>query len=160
MDLKPLKQANALKEITEETRAVLTEPYRPNLITLREEQWNALVRHTTTVGTEIVKNTDLIARLPNQTDMDELMTETVDRHLQWTREIVRDNIAETRSMMERKLTEITDSMTRTMKNMNSAMTEQMKLRDMTPWKVRLKWIAAGATLPSALLLWELLSKLW
>lgn len=34
----------------------------------------------------------------------------------------------------------------------SAMTEQMKLRDMTPWKIRLKWIAAGAILRASIIL--------
>lgn len=50
MDLDKLKQQNQLQQINEETRAVLTEPYKPHLIVLREEQYNALVNHAMMIG--------------------------------------------------------------------------------------------------------------
>ncbi len=66
MDLNMLKQKNQLQQINEGTRYVLTEPYRPILITLRDKQYNALVNHAMMVGEQIVRNTDSVSKLPTQ----------------------------------------------------------------------------------------------
>lgn len=153
MDMKMLQNINRLQELNEETAEALTEPIQPMYVALKPEQYNALVKHTLKVGEQIVRDTDLISRLPNQQDMDELMTETVERHLRLSLKAAEDAKADTVRMMDFKMIGLQNSLTSMMRTEISDMRNTMKMRDLTTWKLRLKWTAAGAMLP--LLFWGL-----
>ena len=58
------------------------------------------------------------------------------------------------------LTEAERNMKKMVSDQNSDMMERLKMRDLSPVKLKIKWALIGATLPSTLLLWQLLSRLW
>lgn len=99
MDVNMLKQKNQLQQINEETRDVLTEPYRPILITLREEQYNALVNHAMMIGVQIVRNTDSVSKLPTQ----ETVTNMIFRSIRPQLEKMNKDIVCGRQSIEAKL---------------------------------------------------------
>ena len=74
MNMQNLKQLNPIEELTEQTVETLTEPIQPTCVALKAEQYNLLAKHISLTGQTIVKNTDLISKLPTL----EVMTELVE----------------------------------------------------------------------------------
>ena len=64
MDLKQLQQINQIQTITDKTVNALTEPIQPKYLMLKPEQYNLLAEYISMTGDAIVRNTDLIAKLP------------------------------------------------------------------------------------------------
>ena len=153
-DLKKLMEINA------ETKEILTEPYQPILIGVKQEQWNALVRHITTMGAAVIENTALISKLPTQEGVDSLMENEIRRH---NSEMENDMSYQTKRLNEiitAKLTEAERNMQATVSKQTADMIAKLQARDLSPEKLKVKWVLIGAILPSALLLWQLLSNLW
>ena len=149
-----------LMEINQDTKDILAEPYQPLLIGVKQEQWNALVRHTTMVGTAIVENTALISKLPTQEGIDHLMQNEIRRH---NTEMEKDMKYQTRRLAEivaSTLGEAERSIRKAVSEQNSDMMKKLQMRDLSPVNLKIKWALIGATLPAVLLLWELLSRIW
>ena len=150
---------NKLMEINEETKEILTESYQPILIGVKQEQWNAMVRHMTTVGAAIAENTALIAKLPTQDGIDKLIRLEVRRH---NTEMEKNTQYQTRKLVElinAKLTDTGKDIRKIVAGLNGNMMKRLEMRDLSTVKYKLKWALIGAILPGMLLLWQLLSNL-
>ena len=151
-----MKDLNELMEINQETREILTEPYQPILVGVKQEQWNALVKHTTTVGQALIENIALVAGLPTMEYLDCLMIGEVERHHKEVERILKNEKQYLTDSLMTKLAETERKIQRTVTNQTADMMEKLKARDLSPAKLKAKWVGIGAILPSMLWLWQLL----
>jgi len=157
-----LKEQNQIAEQTEEAVELLTEPLRVQYLVMQPETMQAIAADLRKIGESTVKSMGLISDLPTQDTLDDMMQQTVESNLRQTRAIVSEGENRHRISTENKI----EAQTTDLKRMISAelrdMTKELKARDLSPWKIRLKWLfigtAIGAILPSALLLWQLMFK--
>ena len=158
MDLNMLKQKNQLQQINEETRDILTEPYRPILITLKEEQYNALVNHAMMVGEQIVRNTDSVSKLPTQETVTNMIYRSIRPQLERMNKDIVCGRQSIEAKLEKALKEQTRSLEQRLQMERTNLEEQIRARDLSPMKLRLKWMLIGAILPTAYLIRQLIFK--
>ena len=141
MNIEQLKQINQIQTIAEQTVDALTEPIQPKYLMLKPEQYNLLAQHISQTGNAIVRNTDLISELPTQEALDEMMRMTVKDNLFQAPRIMDENMKSIRYSVE---VESSNQMNRLREMMHT----ELKAKDLMPWKLKLKWAAVGAILPS------------
>lgn len=148
MDMTKLKQNNPIEKITKETVATLTEPIQPQYLLLTLEQYNKIAEYFSTVGQTIVQNTDLISELPTYQDVSDLTMQEIRPYLADMRTMTASRLNSIESSTKEVLSKQTTILSEQLQKELNRMTSQLKARDLTPWKLRLKWIAIGAILPS------------
>ena len=156
MDITKLKNNNPIEQITEETVATLTEPIQPQYLLLTLEQYNKIAEYFSTVGNSIVKNTDLISELPTHQDLNNLTVQTLRPYLAEMRKIAADKLDSIEYSTKDKLSRQTDSLKEQLHKEINLMMNELKAKDLTPWKLKLKWAAVGAILPSMLCILQLI----
>ena len=156
MNIEQLKQINQIQTITEQTVDALTEPIQPIYLMLKPEQYNLLAQHISQIGNAIVENTDLISELPTQETLDEMMRMTVKDNLFQARRIMDENMKSIRYSVEVESSNQTNRLREMMHTELKDMMNELKAKDLTPWKVKVKWVAAGAILPSIVCILQLI----
>ena len=156
MDMNKLKNNNPIEQITEETVATLTEPIQPQYLLLTLEQYNKIAEYFSTVGNSIARNTDLISELPTHQDLNDLTVQTLRPYLAEIRKITADKLDSIEYSTKDKLSRQTDSLKEQLHKEINRMMNELKAKDLTPWKLKLKWAAVGATLPSMLCILQLI----
>ena len=156
MDIMKLKNNNPIEQITEETVATLTEPIQPQYLLLTLEQYNKIAEYFSTVGNSIVRSTDLISELPTHQDLNDLTVQTLKPYLAEMRKIAADKLDSIEYSTKDKLSRQTDSLKEQLHKEISRMMNELKAKDLTPWKLKLKWAAVGAILPSMLCILQLI----
>ena len=149
-----------LMEINQDTKEILAEPYQPILIGVKQEQWNALIKHTAMVGTAIVENTALISKLPTQDSINNLMQQEIRRH---NTEITRSLNYQAKQFSEivsARMTETERNIQKIVSKLASDTMAKLQIRDLSPTNFKIKWALIGTILPATLLLWQILSTLW
>ena len=142
--------------LDEQTAAALTEPIQPTYLLLKPEQYNLIAKTISATGQAIVQSTDLISELPTHQDLNDLIIRTLRPNASEIREIVDRRTDSLKYSVEEKLSKQTESLTHILDRKLSQMMTEMKAKDLTPWKLKLKWISIGAILPSILLIWQLI----
>ena len=156
MDIEEMKKNNPIEQITEETVATLTEPIQPQYLLLTLEQYNKIAEYFSTVGNSIVKSTDLISELPTHQDLNDLTVQILRPYLAEMRKITADKLDSIEYSTKDKLSRQTDSLKEQLHKEINRMMNEMKAKDLTPWKLKLKWAAVGAILPSMLCILQLI----
>ena len=156
MDITKLKNKNPIEQITEETVATLIEPIQPKYLLLTLEQYNKIAEYFSTVGNSIVKSTDLISELPTHQDLNNLTMQTIRPYLAEMRKITADKLNSIEYSTKDKLSRQTDSLKEQLHKEINRMMNELKAKDLTPWKLKLKWAAVGAILPSMLCILQLI----
>ena len=156
MNMEQLKQINQIQAITEQTVEALTEPIQPIYLMLKPEQYNLLAQHISQTGNAIVRNTDLISELPTQEGLDNLIRQTLRPSLTEMRNMAADKMDSMKYSVEDKLSKQAESMTKQLHTDICRMMNELKARDLTPWKLKLKWAAVGAILPSMVCILQLI----
>lgn len=149
---------NELLELTEETADAIAEPIQPKYLMLKPEQYNLLARYIEQTGKVIAENTDLISGLPTAKDLAELK-ETLDTQMYKLRNNVDSDTRSMKSSTEQKISEQTQSINKTLIAKLEELKTELKARDMSPWRMRLKWALIGAIPPLSVLAWLLISRL-
>lgn len=152
------KEQNKLLELTEETADAIAEPIQPKYLMLKPEQYNLLAKYIEATGKAIADNTDLISGLPTAEDIAELK-ETLDTQMYKLRNNVDSDTRSMKSSTEQKISEQTQSINKTLTAKLEELKTELKARDMSPWRIRLKWALIGAILPLSVLAWLLISRL-
>ena len=145
--MEQLKQINQIQTITEKTVDALTEPIKPIYLMLKPEQYNLLAEHISQTGNAIVRNTDLISKLPTQEGLKNIMNKTVEDNLFQARRIVSEGMNSIRYSVEVQSSNQTDRLREMIHTELKNMKDELKARDLTPWRLRLKWAAIGSILP-------------
>lgn len=156
MDITKLKNKNPIEQITEETVATLIEPIQPKYLLLTLEQYNKIAEYFSTVGNSIVKSTDLISELPTHQDLNNLTMQTIRPYLAEMRKITADKLNSIEYSTKDKLSRQTDSLKEQLHKEINRMMNELKAKDLTPWKLKLKWAAVGAILLSMLCILQLI----
>ena len=156
MDITELKNNNPIEQITEETVATLTEPIQPRYLLLTLEQYNKIAEYFSTVGNSIVRNTDLISELPTHQDLEDLIVQTLRPCLTEMRKAATDKMDSIEYSTKDKLSRQTDSLKEQLHTEICRMMNELKAKDLTPWKLKLKWAAVGAILPSMFYILQLI----
>ena len=156
MNMEQLKQINQIQAITEQTVEALTEPIQPIYLMLKPEQYNLLAQHISQTGNAIVRNTDLISELPTQKDLEKILTDEVRYRMFRIEDIVKNGQEVIESSIEDKLSKQTEFLMKAIDRKISEMTSELKAKDLTPWKLKLKWVAVGAILPSMVCILQLI----
>ena len=157
MNTEALKQRNQIQRITAETVGALTEPIQPMYLMLKPEQYNLLAEHINLTGKTIVRNTDLISELPTAQDLNDLIVKTLRPNSTEIRKIASDGMDSMKRSVEEGLSKQTERITDTIGKEMRRMTTELKARDLSPWKIKLKWVLIGAILPSMVCIWQLIS---
>ncbi len=117
-----------------------------------------LVNHAMMVGEQIVRNTDSVSKLPTQ----ETVTNMIYRSIRPQLEKMNKDIVCGRQSIEAKLGKALKEQTRSLEQRlqmeRTNLEEQIRARDLSPMKLRLKWMLIGAILPTAYLIWQLILK--
>ena len=100
---------------------------------------------------------DLLSELPTQDSLDEMMRMTVRDNLYQTRQIVSDGQNRVAGLTRDTLNNQTETLRGLIHSELKTITQELKARDLTPWKIRLKWALIGAILPSMACIWQLIS---
>ena len=158
MNMDQLKQINKIEQITEQTAAALTEPIQPTYLLLKPEQYNLIAQTISATGQAIVQSTDLISELPTHQDLNNLIVRTLRPNASEIREIVDRRTDSMKYSVEEKLSKQTEVLEKALDKKLSQIMTEMKAKDLTPWKLKLKWILIGAILPSILLIWQLICR--
>lgn len=156
MNMEQFKQINRIQSITDQTVEALTEPIQPIYLMLKPEQYNLLAQHISLTGRAIVRNTDLISELPTQEALDEVMRMTVKDNLFQARRIMDENMKSIRYSVEVESSNQTNRLREMMHTELKDMMNELKAKDLTPWKLKLKWAAVGAILPSMVCILQLI----
>ena len=152
------EEQNKLLELTEETADAIAEPIQPIYLMLKPEQYNLLVKYIEATGNVIAENTDLISGLPTAKDLAKLK-DTLDTQMYNLRNNVDSDTRSMKSLTEQKISEQTQSINRTLTAKLEELKAELKARDMSPWKMRMKWALIGAIPPLSVLAWLLMSRL-
>ena len=147
MDMNKLKQSNSIQQITQETADALTEPIQPQYLLLTLEQYNAVAQYFSAVGSNIAEITDSISYLPTQEGLNELVIRTLRPSLWDMQQVAKEKMDSTKYSVEDRLSKQTESLTKVVDMKINRMISELKARDLTPWKIRLKWASIGAILP-------------
>ena len=147
MDMNKLKQNNSIQQITQETVETLTEPIQPQYLLLTLEQYNAVARYFGAVGSNIAEITDSISYLPTQEGVNELVVRTLRPSLREMQQAAKEKMDSTKYSVEDRLSKQTESLTKLIDMKINRMMGELEARDLTPWKIRLKWASIGAILP-------------
>lgn len=134
----------------------ITEPIQSQYLLLTLEQYNKIAEYFMTVGNSVVKNTDLISELPTHRDLNNLTVQTLIPYLTEMRKITADKMDSIEYSTKDKLSKQTDSLKEQLHKEINRMLDEMKAKDLTPWKLKLKWAAVGAILPSMLCILQLI----
>ena len=153
-----LKQINQIQAITEQTVSALTEPIQPQYLMLKPEQYNLLAENISTIGNAIVENTDLISELPTHQDLNDLTVRVLRPYTEKMEETASSKMNSIQYSVEDKLLKQTDILKKSIQSELRNMMTELKAKDLTPWKLKLKWILTGAILPSTLLIWQLICR--
>lgn len=102
------------------------------------------------------KNTDLISELPTHQDLNNLTVQTLRPYLAEMRKIAADKLDSIEYSTKDKLSRQTDSLKEQLHKEINLMMNELKAKDLTPWKLKLKWAAVGAILPSMLCILQLI----
>lgn len=152
-----MKQKNQIQTLTEKTVDELTTPMKLTYVALQPEQMNLLAQTMTTIGRSTARSMDLLSELPTQDSLDEMMRMTVRDNLYQTRQIVLDGQNRGAGLTRETLNNQTETLRGLIHSELKTMTQELKARDLTPWKIRLKWALIGAILPSMACIWQLIS---
>lgn len=153
-----LKQINQIQTITEQTVSALTEPIQPQYLMLKPEQYNLLAENISTIGNAIVENTDLISELPTHQDLNDLAVRVLRPYAVEMKETASSKMNSIQYSVEDKLLKQTAILEKSIQSELRNMMTELKAKDLTPWKLKLKWILTGAILPSTLLIWQLICR--
>jgi hypothetical protein len=123
---------------------------------LKPEQYNLIAQTISVTGQAIVQITDLISELPTHQYLNDLIVRTLRPNASEIREIVDRRTDSMKYSVEEKLSKQTEVLERALDRKLSQMMTEMKAKDLTPWKLKLKWILIGAILPSILLILQLI----
>lgn len=156
MDIMNLKNNNPIEKITEETIVTLTEPIQPQCLLLTLEQYNKIAEYFSLVGNSIVRNTDLIFELPTHQNLKDLIVQTLRPCLTEMRKAATDNMDSIEHSTKDKLSRQTDSLKEQLHTEICRIMNELKAKDLTLWKLKLKWMAIGAILPSMLYILQLI----
>ena len=152
MDLNQLQQMNQIQTITDQTVNALTEPIQPKYLMLKPEQYNLLAEHISMTGNAIVRNTDLIAKLPTQDGLENLITNEVRYWMSNTQDSVQNGINSVKFSTEQQLKNQTNSM----QKIFGAGLQELKTELQTATRTKVKWFLLGAILPTVLLILQLI----
>lgn len=111
------------------------------------DDWNA-----------IVENTDLISELPTHQDLNDLTVRVLRPYTEKMEETASSKMNSIQYSVEDKLLKQTDILKKSIQSELRNMMTELKAKDLTPWKLKLKWILTGAILPSTLLIWQLICR--
>lgn len=106
---------------------------------LKPEQYNLLAQHISQTGNAIVRNTDLISELPTQKDLEKILTDEVRYRMFRIEDIVKNGQEVIESSIEDKLSKQTEFLMKAIDRKISEVTSELKAKDLTPWKLKLKW---------------------
>ncbi|MCH5297904.1 MAG: relaxase/mobilization nuclease domain-containing protein [Ruminococcus sp.] len=152
MDLNQLQQMNQIQMITDQTVNALTEPIQPKYLMLKPEQYNLLAEHISMIGNAIVRNTDLIAKLPTQEGLENLITNEVRYWMSNTQDSVQNGMNSVKSSMEKQLKNQTDSM----QKIFGTELQKLKVELQAATRTKVQWFLLGAILPTVLLILQLI----
>ena len=107
-------------------------------------------------GNSIVRNTDLISELPTHQDLNDLIIQTLRPCLTETRRAAADKMDSIEYSTKDKLSRQTDSLKEQLHTEICRMMNELKAKDLTPWKLKMKWAVVGAILPSMLYILQLI----
>lgn len=147
MDMTKLKRNNPIEKITKETVATLTEPIQLQYLLLTLEQYNKIAEYFSVIGQTIVQNTDLISELPTYQDVNDLTMQEIRPYLADMRTMTAYKLNSIESSAKQALSKQTTVLSDQLQKELNRMVSQLKVRDLAPWKLRLKWMALGAILP-------------
>ena len=111
-----------------------------------------------TIGNAIVENTDLISELPTHQDLNDLTVRVLRPYTEKMEETASSKMNSIQYSVEDKLLKQTDILKKSIQSELRNMMTELKAKDLTPWKLKLKWILTGAILPSTLLIWQLICR--
>ena len=151
------EKQNELLELTEETANAIAEPIQPKYLMLKPEQYNLLARYIEQTGKVIAENTDLIFELPTAENIAALK-EMLESQMYSLRNKVERETRSTKSSTEQEISKQTESISKTLTAKLEELKTELKARDMSPWKIRLKWALVGAIPPLSVLIWLLISR--
>ena len=134
----------------------MIESIKPTYLLLKPEQYNLIAQTISATGQVIVQSTDLISELPTHQDLSDLIIRTLRPNASEIQEIVDRRTDSMKYSVQEKLSKQTEVLEKTLDKKLSQMMTEMKAKDLTPWKLKLKWILIGAILSSILLIWQLI----
>lgn len=110
----------------------------------------------TAVGNNIVKSTDLISELPTYQDLNDITAQTIRPYLSEIRNITADRMNLIEYSTKDRLSKQTEELKKQLHSEICQMRNELKAKDLTPWKLKLKWAVVGAVLPSMLCILQLI----
>ena len=152
------EKQNELLELTEETAEAMAEPIQPIYLMLKPEQYNLLARYIKQTGKVIAENTDLISGLPTAKDLAKLK-DTLDTQMYRLRNNVESETRSMKSSTEQRISAQTENISKTLTAKLEELKTELKARDMSPWRMRLKWALIGAIPSLSALIWLLILRL-
>ncbi len=153
MDLKQLQQINQIQTITDKTVNALTEPIQPKYLMLKPEQYNLLAEYISMTGDAIVRNTDLIAKLPTQESLDNLIINEVRSRMFSIQDTVQSGMTSVKSSTEQLL----KNQTKEIQEKTSSEIQALREKLTTTRRAKIKGFILGAILPTVLLI---LQQIW